>query len=493
MKNRVLVLVILTLIAALVMAASAYGYDELVTKLNCAVSGCHGRAGFSDFESWHLSHQLAPIGLACEACHPNNHTTTGPPSAPDATYSVADACGSCHPSATLVPIHSGGSVTTCAQCHRAVGSLYGVVTTSSGALAGATVTLAGVGSVQTYEDGSYMFRDIVPGDYSVNYSGAGCVAQTVASIAINAGASVRRDVVLERDAEPPVTTSDACAVYTAPASISLAAQDAGSGIAHTFYRIDGADAAEGTSVAVSGLGEHSLEYWSVDAAENEEVHHWVTFRIADEVQLALSSASRVTGDYAEQFDIAGTLRMLASGQGRPDSVVVLESSKDGELWVSTGEERLTGPSGTFTFTPRPTSKTFYRVRFEGTSTTVSTTSEEIIAIPRVRLIRLSSWGDLTVGRRYYSAGYIQPRHYASSGKLVVFAYKRRSDGSYPPLSKPTKSIADGAAYSYVSSTKTKYKVPVVLGSKGRWKLVVYHAADAKNAATYGAADYVRVK
>jgi len=33
----------------------------------------------------------------------------------------------------------------------------------------------------------------------------------------------------------------------------------------------------------------------------------------------------------------------------------------------------------------------------------------------------------------------------------------------------------------------------MLTSKGTWKLVVYHAADSKNAATYGSPDYVVVK
>jgi len=49
-----------------------------------------------------------------------------------------------------------------------------------------------------------------------------------------------------------------------------------------------------------------------------------------------------------------------------------------------------------------------------------------------------------------------------------------------------------ASYSYYSSTKTRYKASVRLTSTGRWKLVAYHAADSKNAKTYGSPDFVIV-
>ena len=50
-----------------------------------------------------------------------------------------------------------------------------------------------------------------------------------------------------------------------------------------------------------------------------------------------------------------------------------------------------------------------------------------------------------------------------------------------------------ATYVYLSSTKTIYKARVRFTSKGRWKLVAYHPADAMNAATSGTADYFRVR
>ncbi len=113
----------------------------------------------------------------------------------------------------------------------------------------------------------------------------------------------------------------------------------------------------------------------------------------------------------------------------------------------------------------------------------------------VRLSRSTSWSTLYRGKTYYAKGYVEPRHYSSDGKIVIRAYKRRSNGTYASLSSPTKTFSSKSTYIYVSSTKTKYQVPVKFSStsKGTWKLVAYHAADSKNAATYGSADYVTVK
>ncbi len=71
--------------------------------------------------------------------------------------------------------------------------------------------------------------------------------------------------------------------------------------------------------------------------------------------------------------------------------------------------------------------------------------------------------------------------------MRIKAYKKRSDGRYHYVRSFT------AKYVYYSSTKTIYKAPVRFTSKGRWKLVAYHAADTMNAASSGTADYFRVR
>ena len=71
--------------------------------------------------------------------------------------------------------------------------------------------------------------------------------------------------------------------------------------------------------------------------------------------------------------------------------------------------------------------------------------------------------------------------------MRIRAYKRASNGRYYYKARYT------ATYSYYSATKTRYKAAVKLPSKGTWKLVAYHAADANNAATSGSADFLTVK
>lgn len=75
------------------------------------------------------------------------------------------------------------------------------------------------------------------------------------------------------DTTAPVTTSDAKALYVDPAIIMLTATDAGSGVAHTYYTVDDGAEIEGTTVVVEGVGAHHIDFWSVDAGDNEETPH----------------------------------------------------------------------------------------------------------------------------------------------------------------------------------------------------------------------------
>ncbi|TMF86346.1 MAG: Neogenin, partial [Chloroflexi bacterium] len=56
-------------------------------------------------------------------------------------------------------------------------------------------------------------------------------------------------------------------------TVSLAATDDLSGVAATYFGLDGHAAVAGTSVSIAADGVHDLIYWSVDKAGNEEVHH----------------------------------------------------------------------------------------------------------------------------------------------------------------------------------------------------------------------------
>lgn len=91
------------------------------------------------------------------------------------------------------------------------------------------------------------------------------------------------------DTIAPVTTSDAATAYSGSATITFHATDAGgSGVATTYYSLDGGTAVAGGSVSVSVAGTHTLDFWSVDGAGNLEAPHEIVFTIAAPLRIVQS-------------------------------------------------------------------------------------------------------------------------------------------------------------------------------------------------------------
>jgi hypothetical protein len=84
------------------------------------------------------------------------------------------------------------------------------------------------------------------------------------------------------DLTAPVTSTDALTSYAGTATITLTAVDpppGGSGVADTWFRLDGALETTGNVVTTETLGEHTLEFWSVDVAGNVEGSQTTTFTV----------------------------------------------------------------------------------------------------------------------------------------------------------------------------------------------------------------------
>jgi hypothetical protein len=74
------------------------------------------------------------------------------------------------------------------------------------------------------------------------------------------------------DVTPPVTASNAQAVYYGPATIDFSITDNGKvGVGRTFYRLNGGPVtAAGKNLFVASAGAYNLEFWSMDQAGNTE-------------------------------------------------------------------------------------------------------------------------------------------------------------------------------------------------------------------------------
>ncbi|PKQ19886.1 MAG: laccase [Actinobacteria bacterium HGW-Actinobacteria-6] len=81
------------------------------------------------------------------------------------------------------------------------------------------------------------------------------------------------------DNTAPVTTDNHLGSYTGSATVALSATDPLSGVAKTYYKLDGGATVAGASVKTSTQGSHSLEYWSEDAAGNVESPHTIGFAV----------------------------------------------------------------------------------------------------------------------------------------------------------------------------------------------------------------------
>ncbi len=95
----------------------------------------------------------------------------------------------------------------------------------------------------------------------------------------------------------PVTTASLSgtiysgSVYDTAVKVTLSATDAGSGVAHTYYSIDGGGyATYGGAFTISALGAHTVRYYSKDVAGNVESVKSISFTISSLTTTALTSS-----------------------------------------------------------------------------------------------------------------------------------------------------------------------------------------------------------
>jgi hypothetical protein len=125
------------------------------------------------------------------------------------------------------------------------------------------------------------------GGAAQTYSGAGSIAvqgdHTLAYWAVDSlgNAEAPHSVHLKLDNVSPVTTiafapstpNGSNGWYTSAPTFSLSATDASSGVATTYYRVDGGSATAYVGPVAVPEGQHTVSYWSSDSAGNTETTH----------------------------------------------------------------------------------------------------------------------------------------------------------------------------------------------------------------------------
>ncbi len=170
-----------------------------------------------------------------------------------------------------------------------------------------------------------------PADGVIGGEGVGLtVSASVSDVAGNSTSSVSAGVDIDRTA--PVTTADVMPGWSASdVFVSLVAGDNLSGVAETWFELDGGAARQGTQVAIFGSGVHTLRFWSVDVAGNVEAASTVTVLIdaaAPTITGEVSPAANAAGWHREDVTVSFTCSAGVSGVASCTSPVVV--SAEGE-------------------------------------------------------------------------------------------------------------------------------------------------------------------
>ena len=111
--------------------------------------------------------------------------------------------------------------------------------------------------------------------------GEGSTLSATEGVSDRAGNETRTTVGgIKIDRTAPTTSASAPSRWVnGKVTVTLDAKDTLSGVAGTYYRLDGAAAVRGTSLEIDAEGTHTVEYWSVDNAGNAEQPHAATVQI----------------------------------------------------------------------------------------------------------------------------------------------------------------------------------------------------------------------
>ena len=195
------------------------------------------------------------------------------------------------------------------------------------------------------------------------------------------------------DVTAPATTSNALATYVSSATIKLTATDAGSGVANTYYKVDGGTQVAGTSILVSTLGAHTIEFWSVDVAGNVEAHKTASFTVTAPVPPTASTTTTTTISIRSKYaTVRRSTPISLSGvltPGEEELPVTLYVMKPGtttwsrvRVLETDDAEESTSVTWHTRYTPTTRGSYKFRATFAGSSTLSASVSRTITVTVR---------------------------------------------------------------------------------------------------------------
>ncbi|MFB9326670.1 OmpL47-type beta-barrel domain-containing protein [Paenibacillus aurantiacus] len=128
------------------------------------------------------------------------------------------------------------------------------------------------------------------------------------------------------DRTAPVTTATAPTAWVQAAAVKLAASDAQSGVAATYYAVNGSEYQEGTSFTVENEGVSTISFYSVDAAGNKEDVQ--TIKVSVDRTAPLTTAA-VPGGWSKD-DVTVTLTAADAQSGIARTLYSIDGSANAE-------------------------------------------------------------------------------------------------------------------------------------------------------------------
>jgi hypothetical protein len=133
------------------------------------------------------------------------------------------------------------------------------------------------------------------------------------------------------DVKPPVTTDDAPQGWSnKDVSVTFTATDAESGVAATYFTVDGGAQQTGNTVSLSDEGAHTLAYWSADWAGNAEQPHTAAVNI-DKTAPTITVSGLVYGSYSDSMDVTPVVALSDTLSGGDDSKTTVTLSTYGTM------------------------------------------------------------------------------------------------------------------------------------------------------------------